>query len=295
MRKIICLLVGLISFVSWSQELNCTVKINAQQAGLTNNQVFNTLEKSLNDFINRTSWTGQELNQGEKIPCSMFITVTSYSNNIFTASIQVQSGRQVYGSGYVSPMLNYNDRDFNFDYVEFQNLVYNPGTFDSNLVAVVAFYCNVILGLDGDSMGKNGGQKYFDLAQDIASAAQSSNYKGWKQSDGNNNRYFLINDIRSNTFQPFRQALYDYHRNGLDLMSQDAKAGKDGVIAGIDTLSEIHSVRPNAFLTRVFFDAKVDELVSIFSGGPTVNTAQVIDKLNRLSPLNASKWNGIKM
>ncbi|RYZ84014.1 MAG: DUF4835 family protein [Proteobacteria bacterium] len=258
-------------------------------------QVFKTLETSLSDFVNRTDWTGQGFNQSERISCSMYINVTSYSNNQFAATIQVQSARPVFESTYSSPVFNFNDKDFSFDYTEFQNLAFNPGTFDSNLVSVIAFYSFIMIGIDADTFAPNGGQQYFEIAQDIAAAAQSSNYKGWKQSDGNQNRYFLINDLLSSTFSPFHDAIYQYHRMGLDKMSSDQKAGKEAIAASLETLAQVNAARPNAFLTRVFFDAKVDELVSIFSGGPSLPIADVVDRLNKLSPLNSSKWSGIKM
>ncbi|NMH29126.1 type IX secretion system protein PorD [Flavobacterium silvaticum] len=278
-----------------AQELNCTVSINADQAGLTNNQVFKTLENSISDFVNRTDWTGQGFNQNERISCSMYITVTSYSNNQFAASIQVQSARPVFDSTYSSPVFNFNDKDFNFDYTEFQNLIFNPGTFDSNLVSVLAFYSFIMIGIDADTFSPNGGQSYFENAQDIANAASNTNYKGWKQSDGNQNRYFLINDLLSSTYSAFHDTMYEYHRNGLDKMSIDPKAAKEAIAASMETLAKVNAARPNAFLTRVFFDSKSDELVSIYSGGPSIPIAPLIDRLNKLSPLNSSKWSGIKM
>lgn len=277
-----------------AQELNCTVKVNAEQAGLTNNQVFRTLESALNDFVNRTAWTGQNFASHEKINCSMFINVTSYSNNMFGATIQVQSGRPVFDSSYTSPIFNFNDKDFTFEYTEFQNLIFNPGTFDSNLVSVLAFYSFIMIGLDADSFAPNGGQGYFESAQDIASAAGNSAYKGWKQSDGNQSRYFLITDLRSSAFEPFHDAIYQYHRQGLDLMSSDTKTAKEAVATSLQTLAQVNTSRPNAFLTRVFFDAKSDELVSIFSSGPVIPTQPVTEVLNRLSPLNNTKWSKIK-
>jgi hypothetical protein len=125
--------------------------------------------------------------------------------------------------------------------------------------------------------------------------AQQSGYKGWSQTDGNQNRYFLINDLLSGTYDAYREAMYQYHREGLDNMTKDLKASKEKILESIATLSNIYKVRPNAFLTRVFFDAKVDEIVSILSGGPKVSVSETIDTLNRISPLNSSKWAAIKL
>jgi len=277
-----------------AQQLNCTVNVNADKAASTNRQIFNTLEKSLTEFVNKTDWTGVTYKQEEKINCSMFITVTAYASDQFTATIQVQSSRPTYNSTYSSPVLNFNDKDFSFRYVEFQNLTFNPSNFDSNLISVIAFYSYVIIGMDGDTFSKQGGSKYLETAQDVANVAISGGYKGWSQSDGTQNRYFLINDILSNTFSPFRDALYEYHFEGLDLMHKDLNVAKLKINDAINTLGKINNTRPNAFLTRVFFDAKSDEIVSIFSAGPSMDIRDLIGSLNTISPLNSSKWAGIK-
>ena len=294
MRNIFSLLMVLAFGIVQAQQLNCTVSVNADKAASTNRQIFNTLEKSLTEFVNKTDWTGVTYKQDEKINCSMFITVTAYDSNQFTATIQVQSSRPIYNSTYSSPVLNFNDKDFSFKYTEFENLTFNPNSFDSNLISVIAFYSYVIIGMDGDTFSKLGGSKYLDTAQDISNIAISGGYKGWSQSDGNQNRFFLINDMLSSTFSPFRVALYEYHFEGLDLMHKDLNAAKLKIKDAISTIGKINETRPNAFLTRVFFDAKSDEIVSIFSAGPSMDVRDLIGNLNTISPLNSSKWAGIK-
>ena len=153
----------------------------------------------------------------------------------------------------------------------------------------------MILGFDADTYTLLGGNKNYEVAQQILTVAQQSGNKGWGQSDGSQNRYFLTTDILSGTYDAYREALYQYHREGLDIMSTDVKASKNKIIDAIATLSKLYAVRPNAFLTRVFFDAKVDELVSILSGGPKVSLTETIDNLNKLSPLNTAKWSAIKL
>ena len=278
-----------------AQQLNCTVQVNSDKIASTNNQVFNNLQKSISDFINKTDWTGEVYKQNEKINCSMVIIINSYDSNQFSATLQVESTRAIFNSSYASPVFNYNDKDFSFNYVEFENLNFNPQNFDSNLVSVLAFYSYMILGFDGDTFTLNGGKNSFEIAQQILTVAQQSGYKGWTQGDGIQNRYFLVNDILSGTYDSFRTAEYQYHREGLDSMSSDLKASKNKVLESIKTLSQVYKVRPNAFLTRIFFDAKVDEIISILSGGPNVQLADTIETLNRLSPLNSSKWASIKL
>ena len=295
MRSIFSLLFVLVFSFSQAQQLNCTVSVNVDQVGATNNQVFKTLQISLTDLLNKTDWTGVVCKENEKINCSFFITITGYSSNQFTGTIQVQSSRPIYGSSYDSPVFNYNDKDVIFNYTEFQNLTFNPTGFDSNLVSLMAFYSYVIIGLDADTFSPLGGSKFLQQAQDVSNVALQGGYKGWSQADGNQNRYFLINDMLSNTFSPYRESLYGYHFEGLDLMHKDLKLAKENIKEAVATIAKIYSIRPNAFLTRVFFDAKSDEIVSVFSGGPSIKIDDLVDNLNKISPLNASKWSKIKI
>ena len=277
-----------------AQELNCVVKVNFDQVTRTNNQIFGTLEKALSDFINKTNWTGKEYKPNERINCSMVINVTSYDVDKFTTTLQVQSSRAVYNSTYSSPVFNYNDKDFSFTYTEFQNLIFNPANFDSNLLSVIAYYCYMIIGIDADTFALNGGTSSFETAQEITSVAQNGGYKGWSQGDSNQNRFHLLNDIMSNTFSVFREAMLQYHFSGLDTMSTDLKGAKTKIKSAIELFSKINSIRPNSFLSRVFFDSKSDEIVSIFSGGPNIPVDDLVANLNRVSPLNAVKWAEIR-
>lgn len=294
MYKWIGLLLIMFSFSMKGQELNCTVKINFDRITDANPQIFRTLEASLTDFVNNTRWTTRNFGRNEKIDCSMFINVSAYDSNAFTATLQVQSSRPVYNSTYATPILNFNDKDFSFRYNEGEQLYYNPNSFDSNLVSVIAYYANIIIGLDADSYALNSGTEYYEVAQNIQSLAEGKGYKGWSQQDGNQNRYFLVNDLLSNTYTPFRESLFEYHFGALDTMADNQKAGKEKIIASLKTLAKVQSVRPNAFLTRIFFDAKSDEIVSMFSGGPNVTITELVDTLNRISPMNSSKWSKIR-
>lgn len=296
MRKIILVVFFLFSIANvFSQELNATVSVNFQQVANGNPQLFKNLETQVKEFLNTTKWTTKEFTDVEKIECNFFINISTYGSNNFEATLQVQSSRPVYNSTLSTPILNINDKNFSFRFIEFENLIYDPNTFNSNLVSVLAFYANLIIGLDQDSFSELGGTEYLQIASNIVNVAQTSGFKGWNQSEGNNNnRNFLISDILSSTFTPFRQALYQYHRLGMDVMADNVKKGKEGVIVGINALAEIQKTRPNALLTRTFFDAKTDEIVSIFSGGPRVNVVPLIETLNRISPLNSQKWSKIK-
>lgn len=295
MTKLFSFIVMIFCLSAHSQELNCIVKINSQALTNSDQPIFKTLETVLSDFVNKTIWTNRKLKQSEKIDCTLFINVASYGSDQFTATLQIGSSRPIFNSSYISSVLNFNDKDFSFRYVEFENMIFNPNSFDSNLISVVAYYAYIIIGLDADTYELNSGNQYYQQAQELVNVAQQSSYRGWSQNDGGNqNRFFLVNDLMSGTFDPFKQALYDYHINGLDLMSATTNKGKEGIKEALINLGKIHAVRPNAFLTRVFFDAKSDEILSIFSGGPQIKVVDLVDNLNRVSPLNASKWAAIK-
>jgi hypothetical protein len=293
MRKLTIFLAFICTTFLVAQELNCTVSVIAQQTGNDNNVVFKTLERQLNEFINNTKWTEKSFGQDERIACSMVINVNQYNNDAFSATLQVSSSRPVFGSSYSSPVYNYNDKTFNFRYIEFQNMVYNPIQFESNLISVLAFHVYMILGFDADTFALNGGGEYFKQAQNIAAYSQQLNGQGWKLEDGLQSRFALIDNLLSPTFEEIRIAMYNYHRNGLDLMSEDLKTGKTEITNVVEELNSIHSVRPNSFLMRVFFDAKADEIMDILSGGPAVNVAETVNILNRIAPMHSQKWRNI--
>jgi len=293
MRKGVFLIALLFASQLFSQELNCDVVVNAQQTGNENVQVFKTLERQLKEFINNTKWTNKNYKAQEKIECSMNIIITDYDTDNFQASIQVQSSRPIFNSTYSSPVYNFNDKNFDFQYLEFQNLLYNANQYESNLISVLAFHVYMILGLDADTFAPNGGDEYFRQAQTILNYSQQGNFKGWKLEDGLQTRFILIDNLLSPTYKEYRSVMYDYHINGLDVMADNPKAGKEKIASLMSDLNTMNQRRPNSFLLRVFFDAKSDEMADIFSGGPSVNVTSVLDVLNRIAPTYSSKWRTI--
>ncbi|MBQ0734061.1 DUF4835 family protein [Aquimarina celericrescens] len=277
-----------------SQEFNAKVLVNAEQTGNPNLQVFKTLERSLAEFINNTKWTDTDYRTEERIDCSFFITIASYDNDFFNATLQVQASRPVYGSNYKTAIFNVNDKQFNFNYLEFQPLNYNPNNFESNLISVVSFYLYMILGVDADTFELNSGTKYYEEAKNIVGNAQSSNALGWNAQDGNQSRFRLNDDLLSGTFDGYRSAMYIYHREGLDVMHNNVKKGKQTITQAMESLEKMHNVRPNSYIMRVFFDAKADEVTSILSGGPSVNIADTVETLNKIAPTYTDNWKDIK-
>ncbi len=276
-----------------AQEINCQVEVNARQTGQTGLTIFKTLEKSLSEFINQKNWTGEKFKNHEKINCSIFITIKEYKSGSFTGSIQIQSSRPVYGSSMATPIINFKDEQFSFQYIEFESLKFNPNSFDSNLVSVVGYYVYTILGLDADTFAPLGGSDYLQSAEQIVSTAQQSNYQGWKPTDGNQSRFRLNEDLLSPSLEDYRNALYTYHREGLDAMYKDVKTGKQKVADAILQLGEISSNRTSSIAIRSFFDAKADEIEKIFSDGPSVEISEVVDVLNNLSPQYSKNWRNI--
>lgn len=288
-------LIGFGSNLSFGQELNCQVSVDAQQTGKTKLSVFKTLAKSVQEFINDASWTDKKFNENEKINCSIFINVSRYDSDNFVATLQVQSSRPVYGSSMVTPILNYKDEQFSFNYTEHQPLDYNPNQFDSNLVSTISFYVYTILGLDADTFSSEGGTPYYEEARRIVNTAQQSRYAGWKATGakGNKSRFQLNDDLLSNNYADFRKALYVYHRQGLDVMYDDLEKGKKKVAEAIQLLRNVNNTQPNSLLLRSFFDAKAPEIQQIFSGGPSVSITKVVDNLNQIAPTHTDNWQKI--
>ncbi|WP_338378473.1 DUF4835 family protein [uncultured Flavobacterium sp.] len=295
MKKLTCIVAFFVVSMANAQELKATVTINYDRVTNVNTQIFKTLQTQITEFLNNTKFTNQEYQQNEKIECSFFLNISSFDSNNFGATLQLQSSRPIFNSSYNSPIVNFNDNDVSFRYIEYENFIYDPNSYTSNLISILAYYANIIIGLDKDSFEEMGGTKQLEIASNIMNLAQSSGYGGWSQSDAKyNNRYYIISDILSSTYSPYRKTLYEYHLKGLDLMAEDLKLAKEKVLESIKTISQINKVRPNALLTRTFFDAKSDEIVSIFSGGPTMSNTELLDILNKISPLNSSKWNKIR-
>lgn len=291
-------LIFVLIFISFfrirAQELNAQVIVNSDLVNQTNQQIFKTLERSLNEFLNTQVWTDKELLNQEKITCSFVLNLSNYNNDQFEATLQVQSQRPIFDTNYDTPIFNFLDRDVVFSYQEFQPLFFNQSSFESNLVSLLSFYVYVIIGLDADTFIENGGSIYYQQALQVVNLAQITSRKGWKASDGTRNRFWLIDNLRSNTFREYRQALYTYHRSGLDQMTSVPFEGKEAVMKAIQQLEPLFLRRPNAFLLQIFFDAKVEEIVNLFKEGPKVDFKATETVLKKIAPFFGSRWKQIK-
>ena len=278
----------------YSQELNAQFVVNADLVNQTNQQIFQTLERSLNEFVNSQSWSNQDFFPQEKITCSFVLNLTNYNASKFEGTLQIQSQRTIFDSNYDSPVLNFLDKDISFIYQEFQPLFYSPASYESNLVSLISFYAYIILGINADSLQFKAGDPFFEQAQRIVNLSQQSGALGWKQNDSNRNRFWLIDTMRSNTFREYRETLYIYHREGLDSMTKAPVKGKNNIINAILALEDLYDRRPNAMLLQMFFDAKADEIVNLFSDGPKVDFGRTSKMLKKIAPFYQPQWKQIK-
>jgi len=297
MRKFIQLLVVFCCTLTISaQELNGLVTVNSDQISGSNKQVYTTLQTSLTEFINQTQWTNNNYKPQEKINCAFTITIVKQaSSNRFEANIQIQAARPVYGTSYATPLVNINDNNFNFKYDEFQPLNYNETSFESNLISTITYYVYVILGVDADTFKLNGGDAYYKKAKDVMLLAQQSGGLGWDDQVGKQNRFSLIDNLTSPKLSGFKNVLYSYHRQGMDEFFRDKNKAKSNISNAVLQLENLYNKVIGNFILRFFFDAKADEIATVFSDGPRAgNTTRLKTLLQRISPTNNDKWQKIK-
>ena len=294
MRSILVIFIFLSSITISSQELNCQVSINFDQIRGSNRQVFTTLETAISEFVNQKKWTDKTVKAQERINCAINIIITKRDNNTFEGSIQIQSTRPVYGTSYEAPILNIRDNDFNFKYNEFDQFIYNPTRFDSNLISMITFYVYVILGVDADTFALNGGDTYLKEAENVTLQAQQSGLSAWSNQVGVQNRFQIIDNLLSPGLKQFRTTMYEYHRNGFDEMAENNTKGKAAIENSLISLDRLYNKVIGNPLLRLFFDAKADEIVNLYSDGPNTRSKQrLLVVLQKISPNNSAKWRKI--
>ncbi len=282
-------------FITAQEEINAVVAVNADRVQSTNKQVFRTLEQTLTEFINQTKWTTKKFAQQEKINCAFTIIINQQNSNNFSATLQVQSSRPVYNSSYETPLLNINDTNLNFQYNEFEQLLYNPNTFDSNLVSTIVFYIYVILGVDADTFALKGGEAYFKQAENAMRQAQQSGELGWENTVGEQNRFALIDSFLSTKFGALRSIYYEYHRKGFDLFADNEREAKNNIARSLLQLEELFNITVGNYMIRLFLDAKSNEIREIFSQGKTTGMENKLkETLQRIFPTLNSQWKEIK-
>jgi hypothetical protein len=274
-----------------AQELNCTVQVLTPQLS-GDKHIWETLQKAIYEFMNNTHWTKDNFKSEERIECSILITISDYTNGVCKASIQLQSRRPTYKSSYNSVLMNYNDQSFIFPYVEFQPLEFNETAYLSNLTSVLAYYAYIFIALDYDTFSLYGGTPFYQKATAICSIAQSDQaVQGWNASDNNQkNRYTLVNNMLDPVYAPIREYMYKYHRLGLDVMSINKDQGKTVIVDNLTLLEKAYGDRPSSFSLQLFFNAKCDEMVNLFTGATADEKNKVMAILNEVDPANSNKY-----
>lgn len=282
-------------FQALSQELNCNVTIIPPRVITGDAEVFKTMEGVIEEFINNRKWSKENWDSKERIDCSIQITIEQQINNrSFKGSIQVSSSRPVYNSSYKTTMLSINDKNFEFSYQDNSTLQWSQDQHRDNLTSVIAYYANLILAMDYDSFSLEGGTDHYLLCQTIVNNAQNAPEEGWKANQkGQQNRYWIIENILSQSFKPLREALYNYHRQGLDLLYFDIEKGRNNIALALEGLRAIHKIRPSSYNLQVFFYGKADEITQIFKPAPVPVKQPIYELCKLVDPGNITKYERI--
>lgn len=298
-KYLLFLVISLYSFKSSAQELRGRVSVISSRVGNNvDKKVFQTLQTALNDFVNSRKWSNDNFNTQEKIDCSFLLNLESTGDaNVYKASLTIQSGRPVFNSSYVSPVINYQDNDVLFKYIEFQQLEFSDtrvsGTdpLASNLTAVVAYWINMVLGFDYDSFSQGGGKPYFQKAQNIVNnAPEGRNINGWKAFDGTRNRYWLAENLSNSRYNIIHDAIYSYYRLGMDKLYSEEANGRNQILNVLNLLNTFNVENPNTMILQFFFQAKTQELISVFSKATPPDKARALELLQKLDVTSATKY-----
>ncbi len=284
-----------IALPTFSQELDCRVQVNASklQVQMTERSIYEEMQKSLFEFMNNYPWTNHIYSANERIECNFLLNITSrISADEFKGTLQVTYNRPVYNSGYDSPMLNILDANVQFRYVEGQPLEFSENT-HSELASLFAYYAYIIIGFDYDSFSNLGGTPYFEKAEKIVTTAQSSISPGWKSFENRKNRYWLVENLLNNDYTAIRTFSYNYHRVNLDRMHNKSTEARSAIAEDLKPLLKLHRKRPSAYITKIFFDAKSDELVNIFSESYGSEGQQAFNILKEIDPAHINKYEKI--
>ncbi len=284
-----------------AQELDFQVSVNTStlKARIADPRVFESLEQSIQEFLNNTKWTGDVFESEERIKGNVVININEErSATQFTAEMSIQATRPVYGSDYETPLITLQDNNVWFDYEQFQPLIFSENNYNDHITAMMAFYVYIIIGLDYDSFSPMGGDEYFKKAQEIVTnippAVAAIEPKGWRSVDGNRNRYWMSENMLSPRARPFRQAMYDYHREGLDIMSSDVDAGRAMISQALQTVNNVSRAYPNAMILQTFSDTKSNEIQEIFKGGTLQEKNKMIQVMTRIDGARAAKYRSVR-
>lgn len=293
MRKFSFLLICLVCQFSISQQFSSNVIINSESLNQTNNSVFKNLEQSIIFFVDKNQWSNDNLKDFEKIKLNILITINKYEDGFFNADFEFQAFRPVLNSTYLTTIFKYVDKNVQFRFNEFDQILFSENQFQSNLSSLIAFYLNIVIGIDKDSYVYNSGKVYFNKSKNILNLANQNNSSGWSSSSSGGvlNKFWLIDNLSSTSSDEFKDFIYNYHSNGLDLMHSNQIEAKNNIMTYLSYLKPLKRRSPNSILLKILFDAKSDEIYEIFLGGPEINNEELVNDLNYLSPFFSNKWN----
>jgi hypothetical protein len=279
----------------FAQDLNARVQILAPQLSNSNERILDMLEISIKDFLNGRKWAGDALKTQERIDCNFVITITDWDGSSnFKAEAQIQSNRPIFNSSYNSTLLNISDKDFSFNYAEGQALDFSDQNYISNLSSLLAFYAYIITGLDYDSFSKFGGSPYYQKAETVLNNAQIAPNAGWKAFENLRNRFWLVENLTNKSYNPIRESLYIYHREGLDVMAENKGKGLKAIVSTFPQLQKIDRLKQGAILNQLFFTAKSDEIVNILSSAESQDKIKSFQILSEIDPANSLKYEILK-
>ena len=279
---------------SVSQELNCKVEINADKVQNANKEIFNTLQSAISDYMNTQKWTDAQFGTNEKIECRLYFTINSYDEPNISGDLQIQSMRPVYNSSYTTTIINFKDTKVEFQYELNQPLVYSDVNWESNLTGILNFYAYLIIAMDFDTFSMNGGDAYYEKAANVVRLAQSEGESGWKAFEDPKNRSSVLSAFTDKTTSGIREILYNYHRKGLDEMVISPDKGRAMITQTLSTLKSVYDLAPMSVCISMFKDAKLDELVNVYSKGTTTEKDNVFELLKTLYPTENSRLKKIK-
>jgi len=297
MKRIIFIIILLFGTQLHAQEFKCKVTVNAASIQGSNKQMFKTLQRAVEEFVNKNRWTDKRFKEHEKIQCDLILNIKEYNQKkgAIKAELYFRSYRPVFKSDYQTLLLNLVDKNFEFTYREFEKLDFNLELFENNLTSTIAFYLYVALGEDFNSFKENAGIDFLKKAEVIQNSAEQSGVKGWNRDNKNNSKGDLIVLLLDDQSKFFQKAIYTYHRWGLDMMAEKTGLGKNNIITALNYISKLKQENKNSdYLIKIFFDAKSDEIVQIFTAGPPVNVNYVVTKLRQLAPNYDFKWDEIQ-
>jgi hypothetical protein len=294
MKYIVFLLIFALSVSTYAQDLQCNVQVNSDNIQASNKAIFEDLQNAITQFMNQRKWISDKVQPQEKINCNFVINITAFNIDQFAAEVSITSSRPVYGTSYNTPVFNHFDQEWYFQYAQFQSLDFQENANVMQLTTLLAFYANIIIGVDFDTYALDGGSTFYNKALQLRNAAQNTN--GWGPSDGkgNRNKYYVIDQLLDDRYKPLRTSLYQYHMKGMDVFKDDNDIARKQIYESLEKIRTVQERLPNSVIFKIFFNTKRQELINIFSKADAGLQNRAIELLGKLDPSNLTNYEKIK-